>query len=154
MARPRLADKGTAALDELRRRLRRAVRERDPLRYADVSPGQRGLFERVRPYTQTSLERVTTLADAVEYVVAAGVPGDFLECGVWRGGSSMAIALTLLRLGAGERRLWLYDTFGAMPAPGPHDRDYAGRAVTGQETSMLGHTGLSLSDVQTAMRST
>jgi O-methyltransferase len=154
MARPRLVETGTAALDELRQRLRRAVRGCHPLQYADVSPERQALFARVRPYTQTSLERVTTLADAVEYVVAANVPGDFVECGVWRGGSSMAIALTLLGLGAGHRRLWLYDTFGEMPAPGLHDRDYAGRAVTGQETSMLGQAGLSLADVQAAMRST
>ena len=36
---------------------------------------------------------------------------------MWRlaRGSSMAIALTLLRLGVSDRRLWLYDTFGSMP---------------------------------------
>ena len=53
------------------------------------------LFERVSPYTQTSLERVVALADAVEYVVRRDLPGDFVECGVWRGGSAMTIALTL-----------------------------------------------------------
>ena len=149
MSRRRWADK----LDPVRRRLQQRVGQ-DPLRYADLSPERYGLFRRVKPYTQTSLERVATLADAVEYVIGANVPGDLVECGVWRGGSSMAIALTLLRLGAGERRLWLYDTFGRMPEPGRHDRDYAGRAVSGHEESMLGESGLSLSDVQAAMRST
>ena len=153
MARARLADKGTLALGALRRRLRQAAGD-DPLRYADVPAERDALFERVRRYTQTSLERVITLADAVDYVVEADVPGDFVECGVWRGGSSMAIALTLLARGAGHRRLWLYDTFGEMPAPGTHDRDYAGREVAGHEASMLGDSGLSLADVQAAMRST
>ena len=149
MSRRRWADK----LEPVRRRLKRGAGD-DPLRYADLSPERRALFARVAPYTQTSLERVATLADAVEYVIGAGVPGDLVECGVWRGGSSMAVALTLLRLGAGERPLWLYDTFGRMPKPGRHDRDYAGRPVSGHEESMLGETGLSLSDVQAAMRST
>lgn len=137
----------------MRRRLEHGA-GRDPLRYADLSPDRLALFARVQPYTQTSLERVTALADAVEYVIGAGLPGDFVECGVWRGGSSMAAALTLLRLGADERRLWLYDTFGRMPPPGRRDRDYAGRDVAGHEASMLGEVGLSLADVQTAMRST
>jgi O-methyltransferase len=142
-----------ARLDALRRRLGRAAAG-DPLRYADLSSERHALFARVRPYTQTSLERVATLADAVEYVIAAKVAGDFVECGVWRGGSSMAMALTLLALGVDDRRLWLYDTFGQMPAPGEHDRDYAGRSVTGHETSMLGDSGLVLAEVKKAMRST
>jgi O-methyltransferase len=145
----RWADK----LDVVRRRLERAA-GRDPMRYADLSPERQALFARVQPYTQTSRERVTTLADAVEYVIEANVPGDLVECGVWRGGSSMAAALTLLRHGADDRRLWLYDTFGRMPAPGDRDRDYAGREVAGHEASMLGEAGLSLADVQAAMRST
>ncbi len=140
-------------LDSVRRRLEHGA-GRDPLRYADLSADRLALFARVQPYTQTSLERVTTLADAVEYVIGAGLPGDFVECGVWRGGSSMAAALTLLRLGADERRLWLYDTFGRMPAPGRRDRDFTGRDVAGHEDSMLGEVGLSLADVQSAMRST
>jgi hypothetical protein len=149
----RWADKRAVALSALRRRLERAA-GRDPLRYADLSPERQALFERVRPYTQTSRDRVVTLADAVEYVIRAGVPGDFVECGVWRGGSSMTVALTLLRLGVDDRRLWLYDTFGEMPAPGSRDRDYAGRAVAGQEATMLGESGLALADVHAAMRST
>lgn len=147
------ADKRAVALDALRRRLGRAAAG-DALRYADLTPERQALFERVRPYTQTSRERVVTLADAVQYVIRANVPGDFVECGVWRGGSSMAIALTLLRLGVDNRRLWLYDTFGEMPAPGSRDRDYAGGAVAGHEATMLGDTGLALADVQAAMRTT
>jgi O-methyltransferase len=136
----------------IRRRLASAAR--DPLRFADLSSEHRALFERVQPYTQTSLERVAALADAVEYIVRAGVPGDFVECGVWRGGSSMAVALTLLRLEVTVRRLWLYDTFGRMPSAGPEDRDYAGRGMQGQEAAMIGNAGLTLPEVQAAMAST
>jgi hypothetical protein len=72
-----------------------------------------------------------TLADAVEYVIRRGIPGDFVECGVWLGGSAMVIAKTLMRLGVHDRRIWLYDTFGAMPQPDEADRDvnkdFAGR---------------------------
>jgi O-methyltransferase len=153
MVRAWLAKTGGIAREALGTRLD-GVRGRDPLRYADLSPERHALFDRVRPYTQTSRERVTALADAVEYVIRAGVPGDLVECGVWRGGSSMAVALTLLRLGAPDRRLWLYDTFGEMPTPGQHDADYAGREVKGHEVTMLGDTGISLPEVAGAMRST
>lgn len=51
------------------------------------------------------------LIRAVEYVVAGELAGDIVECGVWRGGSMMAVARTLLALGRDDRILWMYDTF-------------------------------------------
>jgi hypothetical protein len=77
----------------------------------------------------TSIERVDALRQAVEHIEANSVPGDIVECGVWRGGSMMAVALTLLRVN-GLRRLWLYDTFSGMTTPGVEDRDFQGRAAS------------------------
>jgi O-methyltransferase len=76
-------------------------------------------IRRVRAYTMTSAERQWALINAVRYVVQARVAGDIVECGVWRGGAAMAAALTLLGEGAGDRRLWLYDTFAGMTEPAP-----------------------------------
>ena len=75
----------------------------------------------VRRYTLTSPARIAALVDAVSYVVAEGVDGDLVECGVWKGGSVMAAALTLDRLGDRERDLYLFDTFAGMPEPGAED---------------------------------
>ena len=119
----RLRSAGARALGVLGYELRRS----DSLAYADLSLEHRALFARVSPYTQTSIERVLALADAVEYVVRRDVPGDFVECGVWRGGSSMVVALTLMRLRVSDRSVWLYDTFGTMPPAGEHDIDFADR---------------------------
>jgi glycosyltransferase involved in cell wall biosynthesis/predicted O-methyltransferase YrrM len=72
-------------------------------------------------YTMTSIERQFALFQAVRYVVEKHVPGDIVECGVWRGGSMMLSALTLGALGAMDRRLVLYDTFSGMTLPTEHD---------------------------------
>src|SRR5262249_1173167 len=69
------------------------------------------IFEKVAPFTATSRERVFAVCDAVDYIVRMAIEGSFVECGVWRGGSSMAAALALLRAGAAERKLHLFDTF-------------------------------------------
>ena len=69
----------------------------------------------------TSAERIEALVNAVRYIVANAVPGDVVECGVWRGGSSMAAALTLKQLGDEQRHLYLYDTFEGMSAPTVED---------------------------------
>ena len=83
----------------------------------DVEPDFFPLYERCRNYTMTSWERLYGLYSAVRYIVRANIPGDFLECGVWRGGSMMMVALTLLALDRTDRRLLLFDTFEGLPKP-------------------------------------
>ena len=76
---------------------------------------------RVAPYTMTTPPRIYALVRAVEYVSLRRIPGAIVECGVWRGGSMMAVALTLLRLGITDRDLYLFDTFTGMTAPSDED---------------------------------
>jgi hypothetical protein len=84
------------------------------------------LFGQVKPYTLTSHERMFALRQSVKYVVAAGIPGAIVECGVWRGGSMLIVAHTLLELGQTDRDLFLFDTFETMPPPGERDVDVWG----------------------------
>jgi hypothetical protein len=88
-------------------------------------------IEAVAPYTMTSPERIYSLINALKHVVQSGIPGEIVECGVWKGGSMMAAAMTLMRLGS-LRDLHLFDTFQGMPPPDSIDRDYAGRSAAEQ----------------------
>lgn len=81
----------------------------------------RDLFQRVQPYTLTGMERVLALRDSVRYVSRAGIDGDICECGVWRGGSMMVVAITLVELGDTDRNLYMFDTFTRPPDAGPRD---------------------------------
>jgi len=69
----------------------------------------------------TTAVRLLALIDAVRHCVRREIPGALAECGVWRGGSVVAMALTLRELGAPDRDLYLYDTFDGMTAPTEHD---------------------------------
>ncbi len=84
--------------------------------------GPAGTWEAVRPYTMTSSQRVAALCDAIRYISAHGIRGDIVECGVWKGGSALAAARTLLECVDVERTLWLYDTFSGMTPPEDVDR--------------------------------
>lgn len=77
----------------------------------DFDDWDKDLWAAVAPHTMTSLERIYSLRRAVEYVTAARLPGAFVECGVWKGGSSLAMVLCLQRLHTDNRELFLYDTF-------------------------------------------
>ena len=84
------------------------------------------IYEFCKPYTMTSVERMYALYKGVEYIVKNNIPGDFVECGVWKGGSSMLIAKTLQKFGVNDRKLWMYDTYEGMVEPGEEDKDVSG----------------------------
>lgn len=73
------------------------------------------------PYTLTSIVAIFALYKSVEYIVSNRISGSFAECGVWRGGSCMAMALSLLSLKAELRDIYLFDTFQGMTPAGPED---------------------------------
>jgi hypothetical protein len=113
------------ALDRLGIEIRRKGERRSP----DLSPELHAIWRRCEPYTMTSIERMAALHDAVRYLEANQVAGDFVECGVWRGGSSMNMALTLLETARPVRNLFLFDTFAGMSEPTVNDVDVHGRAA-------------------------
>lgn len=83
----------------------------------------------VRAYTMTSDEKLHGLITATRYIVKHGVPGDFVECGVWRGGSMQAVARTLCQLGVDDRDLYLFDTFEGMTTPSDRDVRFDGQTA-------------------------
>lgn len=90
------------------------------------------IIDKVRPYTMTSPERLYGLIESVQYLIKNNINGAFVECGVWKGGSMMAIAETLLALGVNDRELYLYDTFEGMTAPTEADVDQLNRDAASQ----------------------
>lgn len=78
----------------------------------------------VAPYTMTSPERIAAVCQAVDHLERFHIAGDIVECGVWRGGSTMAAALTLAQHNSLSRTLYLFDTFEGMPPPTAHDTEH------------------------------
>jgi O-methyltransferase len=81
------------------------------------------LLARVQPHTKSTPVRLGSMYEALLAIDAEEIPGDVVECGVWRGGNIM-----LARLVSPARECWLYDTFNGMPEPDhefdrkrPHD---------------------------------
>ena len=99
----------------------------------DVPEGDRRTIKTVERFTMASPERLHAVCEAVRYVENSSISGDIVECGVWRGGSMMAAALTLLSLGSTERQFFLFDTFEGMSPPDQHDI-----SLDGERASDLG----------------
>jgi len=99
-----------------------------PAPYAEATPEEMTLVKKYRPYTMTGSQRQWTLLKALHYVEANEIPGDIVECGVWRGGNMMMLAEASQ---GSDRKLWLYDTFEGMPEASAFDVNVLGQ--TGEE---------------------
>jgi O-methyltransferase len=86
-----------------------------------LEPEFQKIFSACHPLSMASRERLYAVFQAVQYVNVNRIPGDLVECGVWRGGASMVAALTQLYQGDTSRRIWLYDTFAGMTTPTERD---------------------------------
>jgi len=75
------------------------------------------IIKSIKPFTLTSKERNFALIEAVKYIINHEIPGDIVECGVWKGGSVMAISKTLINLKNQEKEIHLFDTFEGMTKP-------------------------------------
>jgi hypothetical protein len=82
-----------------------------------LGDAERAVVEEAQPHSITSPERLVANMDAVAYVVKRGIPGALVECGVWRGGSVLAMIRALQLNGVNDRDLYLFDTFEQMTEP-------------------------------------
>jgi len=79
------------------------------------------IYHKCKNFTLTSPERMYSLYKTTIYISKHKIPGDIVECGVWKGGSMMVCALTLMKLKDINRKIYLYDTYEGMTEPTHHD---------------------------------
>ena len=94
---------------------------------ADYDDEAKEIIRAVRPYTMTGADKLFALILATRHVARHGIPGDVVECGVWRGGSMHAVARTLLAAGDTSRDLHLFDTYEGMPPATERDVRHDGK---------------------------
>ena len=89
-----------------------------PVQFPELSIEELAFISKVYSdsLTMTSFESLTTLAIASKYIHDSGVPGDFVEAGVWRGGSTI-VAKKMLS----GRKFFLFDTYEGMTEPSKFD---------------------------------
>ncbi|MCV7023713.1 class I SAM-dependent methyltransferase [Mycolicibacterium novocastrense] len=128
-------------LDLLRRNLTRyGMHERMPARWSlrrrlvfKTANAILPMLNRVSPFGQTKrdlgvdwpaeaetmigMQRLTSLQHCVETVLEDDIPGDLVECGVWRGGACILMRAVLAAYGDETRSVWLADSFAGLPRP-------------------------------------
>ena len=94
----------------------------------DFTDFEIAVIESTSPFTMTSPERIISLTRATEYIIKNNIQGSIVECGVWKGGSIMAV-LEVLKKFQTEKEIYLYDTFEGMTEPQDIDLSYKGKSA-------------------------
>ncbi|RFP86707.1 hypothetical protein DZK27_13865 [Rhodobacteraceae bacterium 63075] len=73
-------------------------------------------------HTMMGKARLDNLHDCLDQVFSNGIPGDLMECGVWRGGAGIFMAGYARAHGQTARRILVADSFEGLPKPS-HPQD-------------------------------
>lgn len=109
-----------------RRLLLQAFNALNPLVMRTSPFGQRkrdlGLVWPAEAETMIGMRRLTSLQHCVETVLTDDIPGDLVECGVWRGGACILMRAVLAAYGDETRTVWAADSFQGFPPEENRDR--------------------------------
>jgi O-methyltransferase len=67
--------------------------------------------------TMIGMKRLDNIEYCLREVVRNNVPGDVMECGVWRGGAVILMRALLKEMNCVDRQVWVADSFEGLPAP-------------------------------------
>lgn len=93
--------------------------------FVELSEDEINLVKKVyySKYSMTSVPRLVATLKACKYVVDENIDGDFVECGVWRGGNAIIAKKIFEKMGS-KKKLYLFDTFTGMTEPSEFDKDF------------------------------
>mgnify|MGYP001360338876 CR=1 FL=1 len=81
------------------------------------------IVDTCRPYTIVYKPHLYRLVDLIFEINKAKIEGSIVECGVFKGGCMMIMAISQLIFDS-DRDLYLYDTFEGMTAPSEKDGEF------------------------------
>jgi O-methyltransferase len=93
--------------------------EAAPLAEARMIDREMGLDWPGNAVTMIGLMRLENIQTCIETTLRAGVPGDLIEAGVWRGGATIFMRGVLKAYDVRDRRVWVADSFDGVPPPDP-----------------------------------
>ena len=93
--------------------------------YPEASDFELKLYETCSKFTMTSHERIFSLMNSIKFINDNKVEGDFVECGVWKGGNLILFQNYIDELNL-DKKIYAFDTFEGMSKPQDIDVTYKG----------------------------
>lgn len=100
----------------------RRVNSKKLIQIVEATPYDLETISICSEFSMQSQERIWSVIQSTKYIVDNDIKGSFVECGVYKGGTAIAIARTLASMGVKDRQIWLFDTYQGMTNPTDFDR--------------------------------
>lgn len=102
-----------------------------------------------RAISMLPLARFDNLQACIRDVLERGVPGDFIETGVWRGGATIFMRGALAAYGDSTRSVWVADSFEGLPEPDPEKYPREAKAFHGvMQAKVMNHLAVGEDEVR------
>lgn len=94
----------------------------------EITSEENQIITKCLKYSMTNKLRMWALINSINYISNKKIQGDFVECGVWKGGNLILYNLLNKKKNL-NRNIYGFDTFEGMPFPGKFDFKYDGRSA-------------------------
>ena len=95
--------------------------------FPDSNNFEKEIFNICSEYSMTSHERMFALMKSIEFIKQNNVEGDFVECGVWKGGNLILFQKFIDKYNF-NKKIYAYDTFEGMSNPEKVDETFKGES--------------------------
>ena len=89
---------------------------------------ENNLIKKIKDLTLTTDQRIWLLIQSFKHLNSNNITGDFVECGVWRGGNLILLAELCLKYNLNKNIIG-FDTFEGMTEPNDYDLNYRGKSA-------------------------
>jgi hypothetical protein len=93
----------------------------------ELTKNEEELINITKKFSMTPVESIWCLIKSIEYLIKKKIKGDFVECGVWRGGNLILMQKMLNRLKNKKTIIYGYDTFTGLTMPSTIDKPHHGK---------------------------
>lgn len=88
-------------------------RVKNNIDFLDLLPA---IYDKIKPKTMLNDLRLANIVYVTRHILKSNITGDFVECGVWKGGS-IALAAHIIKENQQERAIHLFDIFDDICEP-------------------------------------
>ena len=85
--------------------------------YPEATDYEINLVETASEFSMTSHDRIFALLRAIQHIYNNNLEGDFVECGVWKGGNLILYQKMIEKLNIKGKKIYGFDTFEGMSDP-------------------------------------
>jgi O-methyltransferase len=89
--------------------------------FVGISQFEKKTLETCSNFSMTGFDRMFFLIKAIKQILINNVEGDFVECGVWKGGNLILFQKLIEKFNIKSKKIFAYDTFEGMTIPGDSD---------------------------------